>query len=61
MLPLWGDSYRTLADPVSMPLRDWSFLKVLLLSEGVYRQERIGHFSVKIKVLFSGVPLPLLP
>lgn len=56
MLPLWGDSYRTLADPVSMPLRDLSFLKVLLLSEGVYHKERIGHFSVKIKMLFSGVP-----
>lgn len=57
-LPLWGDSYRTWADPLSMPLTDLSFLRVLLVSEGVYHKERIGHFSVKIKMLFGGAPPP---
>ena len=33
------------------------FLNILLVSEAVYRKERVGHFSVKIKMLFRGTPL----
>lgn len=38
-----------------MQFIDLSFLKVLLVSEGVYHKEEIGRFSVKIKMLFSDV------
>lgn len=51
---LWGGSYRTSAAPFSFGLTDWSFLHVVFVSEGVYHEERIGHFSIKIKMLFSG-------
>lgn len=58
-MSLWGGNYRTPSAPFSSGLTDGGFLHIVFVSKGVYHEERVGHFFIKIKMPFrGGCPLP---